>query len=131
MKKHTPLEHDIQSVFFSWLDAYGVMRWSRFVVGGKFQAFAVPNDGKRSIGAAMWHKGQGLRAGVPDVLIPIPSINYHGLFIEFKRDEKSRVTIAQKEWIRQLQDCCYCVRVCRSADEAVNVVTAYMEGREP
>jgi hypothetical protein len=119
MKKHTPLEHDIQSVFFSWLDAYGVMRWPRFVVGGKFQAFAIPNE------------GQGLRSGVPDVFIPIPSINYHGLFIEFKRDEKSRVTITQKEWIRQLQDCCYCVRVCRSVDDAANVVIAYMEGREP
>jgi hypothetical protein len=125
------LEHDIQTAFFDWLDRYAALRWNRYTVANRFQAFSIPNDGQRSICAALWHRAQGLRAGVPDVFIPIPSINYHGLWIEFKRDSGSRVSIAQMEWIRQLQDCCYCVRVCRSVDEAINVVTAYMEGREP
>lgn len=47
-------------------------------------AFAVPNGGQRHVAVAAKLKAEGVKAGVPDIFIPAPRGNSHGLFVELK-----------------------------------------------
>ncbi len=44
----------------------------------------VPNGGKRDKATAMALKRQGVKAGVPDIVLPAAREGYHGLYIELK-----------------------------------------------
>lgn len=46
--------------------------------------FAIPNGGKRSKATAGRLKAEGVKAGVPDLFLPVASGRHHGLFIELK-----------------------------------------------
>lgn len=47
--------------------------------------YAVPNGGKRSriVGALL--KAEGVRAGVPDLCLPVPRCSFAALYLELKR----------------------------------------------
>ncbi|MDR2893011.1 MAG: VRR-NUC domain-containing protein [Deltaproteobacteria bacterium] len=47
-------------------------------------AFAIPNGGHRFIAVAAKLKAEGVKAGIPDIFVPAPRGNSHGLFIELK-----------------------------------------------
>lgn len=49
--------------------------------------FAIPNGGLRDKITAGNLKREGVKAGVPDIFLPIPRGGYHGLFVEMKRRE--------------------------------------------
>jgi hypothetical protein len=85
----------------------------------------IPNEGKRSarVGAEM--KRQGLRPGFPDLFIPLPMKEFHGLFIEMKYG-KNKLTDNQKEWLTLLVKNGYACAVCYSADEAINNINSYL-----
>ena len=100
--------------------------------------FAVPNGANKSVVARSQFKAEGLKAGVPDLFFPIPSNGYHGLFIELKKRAKtlksgkksysgSKVSDAQKEWIRVLNENGYKAIVCYGADEAIAEIDEYLE----
>lgn len=59
--------------------------------------FAVPNGGKRGIREAAIMKAEGVVAGVADLLLLIPSKEYHALAIEMKTD-KGKQNENQKLW---------------------------------
>lgn len=46
--------------------------------------FHVPNEGKRSVYTGARMRSEGLRAGVPDICLPVAKKRYHGLFVEMK-----------------------------------------------
>lgn len=46
--------------------------------------FAIPNGGKRDAREAAHMKRQGVRAGVPDLCVPVARGGFHGLYIEMK-----------------------------------------------
>lgn len=61
--------------------------------------FAVPNGGARNAKEAAIMKGEGVTAGVADLILLYPSDGFHSLCIEFKTPSKSsRQTPMQKEW---------------------------------
>lgn len=61
--------------------------------------FAVPNGGARNAKEAAIMKGEGVTAGVADLILLYPSGGFHSLCIEFKTPSKSsRQTPTQKEW---------------------------------
>ena len=47
--------------------------------------FAIPLGGYRKPREAARLKMQGAKAGVPDMFLPVPRGEFHGLFIELKR----------------------------------------------
>lgn len=53
----------------------------------------------RAIGAA---RREGLKAGVPDLHLPIARGGYHGLWIEMKRCRGGRVSAEQSWWHNRL-----------------------------
>ncbi len=95
--------------------------------------FAIPNGGYR--GRAQ-RQGAGFSAGVPDLFLayqavdPLPDDSYHiagGLFIEMKTP-KGKVSAAQKVWHSRLTEAGYRVEVCRSAQEAIDLIKSYLGG---
>jgi len=86
--------------------------------------YAVPNGGKRNPKEAIRLRLEGVKAGIPDVNIDIPSPKYHGMRIEFKRPGKSR-SPAQRRKHRLLTEAGYYVVTCYSADQAISELEKY------
>ena len=85
--------------------------------------YHVPNGGKRDKATAAVLKRQGVKAGVPDIMLPAARAGYHGLYIELKAGENT-TTKKQKEWLEYLRQQGYYTAVCwlpasSAADRAV------------
>lgn len=87
----------------------------------------IPNGGKRNAAEAARFKAMGVKAGVPDLFLPVPMNGYAGLYIEMKYD-KNKPTEKQKEWIKALKGNGYKVEVCWSGEAAVKELEAYVQG---
>jgi hypothetical protein len=95
--------------------------------------YAIPNDGKRSVGEGARFKRRGLKAGVPDICLPVPSpTGYHALYIELKRaDGKGRLTVDQAAWIAHLNEVGNYACVAHGWVAAWDVVECYLAGNLP
>lgn len=87
----------------------------------------IPNGGGRSPREAAHLKAQGVKAGVPDIFLPVARHGYHGLYIELKRREGGRVSPEQNEMIAALREQGFRVEVCRGWEAARDVIEEYME----
>ena len=90
--------------------------------------YHIPNGGSRNRIEAHNLKLQGVKAGVPDICLPVPCGDYHGLYIELKRTKGGIVSDAQKEWIEMLNGRGYLAVVAKGATEAIKVITEYLKG---
>jgi hypothetical protein len=91
--------------------------------------FHIPNGGKRSATEAARFKAMGVKAGVPDLCLPVPRGGFAGLYIEMKYG-KNKTTDNQKEWIADLQKQGYKVAVCYGGEEATRTLEAYLQTQE-
>lgn len=92
--------------------------------------FAIPNGGKRHIGTARKLKAEGVKPGVPDLFLAVPSLGYHGLFIEMKRQKGGHTSDAQTERIGNLLAEGYSVVVCHGWIEAKETILNYLGGKD-
>jgi hypothetical protein len=90
--------------------------------------FAVPNGGRRDKITASILKSEGVRAGVPDLVLALPVGKHPGLFIELKPPKAGRVSDSQRKWIERLREVGYRVEVCHGWDAARNVIEDYLCG---
>lgn len=88
--------------------------------------FHIPNGGKRNATEAARFKAMGVKAGVPDLFLPVPKDGYAGLFIEMKYG-KNKTTENQEEWIENLKKQGYKVVVCYGGEAATRELEAYMQ----
>lgn len=86
----------------------------------------IPNGGWRSAATAARLKAEGVRPGVPDLMLPVASGGYHGLWIEMKRRDGGRVSAKQREWLDLLNANGYRAVVCHGAGEAIAEMEAYL-----
>lgn len=86
------------------------------------------NGVRLTIGQAVKAKKAGMKAGYPDLFLPIAKNNYHGLFIELKKKTGIKPTAKQIEWINDLREEGYCVEVCWGADMAKAILIQYLKG---
>lgn len=94
--------------------------------------FAIPNGGLRSKATAGRLKGEGVVAGVADMMLAVPSHPWHGLFIEMKTEEDgSRQSLAQREWQTAVEAAGYRYVVCRSLDGFMLSVNEYLKTIKP
>ena len=86
----------------------------------------VPNGGKRPRGEAGKLKALGVRPGVPDFLLPLPSPSgqWRGLAIELKSD-RGRLSTAQSAWLERLSQAGWLVGIARSLDDFQRLVHQY------
>lgn len=87
--------------------------------------FHVPNGGKRDAIEARHLKGQGVKAGVPDLCLPVARDRFHGAYIEMKT-ENGHIRAEQRWWIEELQRQGYYATVCRGWKEAADTLTWYL-----
>jgi len=114
-KEACPLEETEQITLASWLD------WNKVLY------CHVPNGGYRHPVTANRFKAQGVKAGVPDILIfdrPYPVENgmmYVGVAIELKRKDKSlgRLSDNQAQWISALRERGWLCNAFYGADAAI------------
>ena len=106
-------EHDEQVAFVQWLE------WQHIPV------FAIPNGSNKSKAAAVKFKAEGLRAGVPDLMIPVPTAHQHGLFIEMKDAGRGTLSKEQREWLNDLRIAGYATAACWGVDEAIKCFKQY------
>ncbi len=105
-----------------------LIQWAFFEAGrlpGVDLLYAIPNGGSRDTREAANLKRQGVKAGVPDLFLPVARGGKHGLYIEMKRREGGRVSDLQKEWIQKLTAQGYECHVCFGFDEAVAAIENY------
>lgn len=89
----------------------------------------VPNEGKRSPQMGARLKKMGMQKGFPDLVIPLPRGNYHGLYIELKVGY-NKTTADQKRWLTKLNANGYAATACWGTDEAINTINTYLRGGE-
>lgn len=73
--------------------------------------FTIPNGGTRRHKEAAMLKAEGVKAGVSDLLLPVPNGKYSGLWIEMKAG-KNRPTELQKQWGTRMILCGFDFRCC-------------------
>lgn len=87
--------------------------------------FHVPNGGRRDGLTGSQMTALGVKRGVPDLWLPIPSQTCSGLIIEMK-SATGRTSPDQIRWIDRMERAGWLCEVCRSADEAREVLISYM-----
>ena len=92
----------------------------------KIPIFAIPNGGSRHIIEAKNLKREGVRAGVPDLCIPLMRGGYGGLYIEMK-SLTGRPTELQKEWQQLLIKNGYLSAICKGFNEAKKTIDDYIK----
>jgi hypothetical protein len=97
----------------------------KYCAARNYPIFAIPNGGSRNKIEAVNLKRQGVKAGVPDLFLPVANHGKHGLFIEMKYG-KGRTSPAQKEWIELLRENGYAAEVCYGASEAIDLIEKYL-----
>jgi hypothetical protein len=111
------LEHQEQKALFQ----YGAVK------GGKWLLlFSIPNGGKRNIITATKLKAEGVKAGVPDMCLPVARMGFHALYIELKAG-KNKPTPSQKGWIKALTEEGNLAICCHGWIEAKNVIENYLK----
>lgn len=130
LKAPVPSEASDQRVLFEWAELNS-SRMPELVC-----LYATPNGGSRHVVEAVNLKRTGVKAGIPDVTLPVPRGKYHGLYIELKRESlrpktlksKGGISDPQLEWIVRLRSQGYAVHVCYGAEEAIATILRYLAG---
>ena len=98
--------------------------------------FAIHNQGHGDAIRGARAKAEGVKTGVPDVMLPVPAYEpdnsgyhrYHGLFIELKLPgySPSAVKPEQREWQDYLRGQGYRAEICGGWRAAAKVIQDYM-----
>ena len=118
-----PREADEQKLLFEWAE-YAEVLYPELEL-----LHHIPNEGRRSYRAGYELKKQGMRAGVPDVCLPVANGIYHALYIEMKRSKGGKTSSAQSWWIERLNRYGNLAVVCHGFDEAKETILGYLKQR--
>lgn len=108
-----------------------LFRWAEFQSGRYPELqllYHIPNGGKRSKSEAARFRAEGVKAGVPDLCLPVARCGCHGLYIEMKRED-GRVSENQSRWLHDLMKQGYMTGVCYSCEAAMELLIKYLNGK--
>lgn len=122
-------EHSNQVALFQWsaleTKNYPQLKW----------LYAVPNGFFASSGQKGKMKAEGLRDGVPDIMLPYPMYgkSYAGLYIEMKREiyrkrKDGGLSEDQIKWLAYLNEVGYKAVICYGWEEARDTILEYLNG---
>ena len=133
MKPKQPTEHQEQAALIAW--------WSTYAKTKQLDPrllFAIPQAAKRSYALASYMKAEGLRAGVPDLMLAIPRTGtiynkgvipimlFAGLFIELKRIG-GKPTPDQLAYADLLRRQGFSVVIAYGFEESRRAITGYLQ----
>lgn len=119
------IEDDHQEALFRWASVMANSGYPTRLM------FAIPNGGYRRPREAARMKLAGVKSGIPDIFLPVPRGEFHGLFIELKRpivkgEARPVVSPEQKHWLKELDAQGYMATVCYGWIEAKEVIENYL-----
>ena len=117
-------ESNEQQALFQWVE-YAKSRYPELDL-----LYHIPNGGKRDKLEAARLKREGVKAGVPDLCLPIARGGFHGLYIELKAG-KNTATPLQRQWITALNREGYAAAVCTGWEQAAEVIGDYLGMEKP
>lgn len=121
MKKQVvATEAQEQKALFEWA------RWNAKRYPALELLYHIPNGGSRNPIEAHNLKAQGVKAGVPDICLPVPNLVNTALYIELKRRRGGKVSDEQRGWIAALNRVGNRAVVCRGWEEARDVILDYL-----
>lgn len=106
-----------------------LFRWKSYnenLIPGLNMLHAIPNGGKRDPAVGAQLKAQGVQAGVPDISLPVPRGEYHGMYIELKVGG-NKPTKKQEDWLGRLADQGYKTAVCYGWVQAAEAIMEYLK----
>lgn len=122
-RKILPKEWEEQAAFVRWLDMSPLAKGSYF---------SIPNEGERTYATVRRLKAQGMKPGVSDLFIFIPTRYHHGLFIEFKQAREYSPSERRKpSWIAQemfqvnVRAAGYAAEFAFGCDHAIQILQRY------
>lgn len=115
-----PTEHAEQKALITWANLQAGKHPELHLL------YAIPNGGARSQATAGKLKAEGVKSGVPDLCLPAPRGNYHGLYIEMKRAQGSKTSATQKWWHIMLIALGHHVVICKSSEAARTALLEYL-----
>lgn len=117
-----PSEDDEQAAVMEWAT---LMRYQRPELD---LLHHIPNGEYRHPAVAKRLKRLGVKAGIPDLFLPVARGTFHGLYIEMKKRKGGRVSTEQKSWLEALTAQNYLCIVAHGSDEACDAIWQYLEG---
>lgn len=120
-RRYVAHEGNEQEALFAWAS------YAAAALPGLELMFHVPNGGSRNRIEAAKLKRQGVRAGVPDICLPVARGGFHGLFVELKYG-RNKATDRQTAWLDALRSQGYLAVECVGWDTAREVITKYLKG---
>lgn len=121
-KMPVPTEAQEQMTLFSWAA----------MQSGKYPElnllYHVPNGGSRHKAEAGRLRAEGVKAGVHDLCLPVARGQYHGLYIELKRQRGGRTSDHQSEWLDALSAQGYKAALCYGWEQAAGTIIEYLTG---
>lgn len=115
-------EHAEQAALFDWI-AFNQHHYPELK-----RLYAIPNAGAGAqSGQAGKMKAEGVKAGVPDLFLPLPMRGWHGLYIEMKALDGT-LAPAQVDWLDYLNAEGYAAAVCYGWESARAVLVDYIAG---
>ena len=120
MNLYTPTEAQEQTAVFNWA-AVMARKWPELRL-----LHHIPNGGSRNAREAHNLRMQGVKAGIPDIFLPVARGGWHGLYIEMKRRKGGRLSDEQAAMLEALREQGYCAWVCKGANDAIDLITEYL-----
>ena len=120
MAKHIQREAMEQEALFAW----AAIKANRYPVLELL--YHIPNGGTRNRIEAANLKRQGVKAGIPDIHLPVAKGKFHGLYIELKAGT-NKPTKEQNKWIFNLRKQGYAAEVCVGWLQAAEIIEKYLE----
>ena len=117
----SPSEHSEQTALIEWWRMYA--RWKSLP---ECLLMAIPNGGRRDAVTGARLKAEGVRAGVPDLFLAVPTKSGHGLWIEMKRQKGGVVSDEQKAAMAALEAQGFVCTVCKGWQEARRAISDYL-----
>lgn len=111
-------EHAMQAAVVEWAQLQACVLWPLELL------YAIPNGGKRPPRVGKKMKAEGQRKGVLDMVLPVPAAGWVGLYVEMKTPD-GVVSADQKWWADRLRAVGYRVVVCRSIEDACDVLRGH------
>ena len=119
-RTEVPTEAQEQRALFEWA-SFNLGRYPELLL-----LYHIPNGGSRNAIEAKNLKAQGVKAGVPDVCLPVACGEYSALYIEMKRREGGHLSEVQRDWLALLNRVGNKAVVCKGWEEARDAIIEYL-----
>ena len=120
-------ESDETAMVIEWFR----LQYPKTRIIGSLNGAWIAGAGNRKFALISKYKKEGLTPGVSDLFVAHVNSTGAGLWLEMKDRGKTKSSLSQvqREWMQDMIDAGYHATWAAGADEAMKIISAYMEGQ--